>query len=137
MNPFSWVQALHETFITRPLRQLYFNGPSGLGFWDGTSWEDICFSISGTPSSFWVSHMDPCLKMCEQKFFSFGTAVNFIVYSYILIRGVNGLMFHFSFTRPVLRELAHLRTHGPPVSQTSISDTVQKDPRHTCSHERG
>lgn len=80
-----------------------------MGFWGGTSWEDVCFSLSGTPSSFWVLHMDPCIEMCEQKFVSFSTAVNFIVYSYILLRVVNGFMFHISFTRPVLRELAQLR----------------------------
>jgi hypothetical protein len=106
-----WVRSLHHTFIQAPLRELYFNGPESLGFWDGIEFADICFSLTNTSSTFWLEHLGECVEMCDKKFGAFNTVVNFVIYVVILFRVVNGVMFHFCFTRPFIAEFRRLRTH--------------------------
>lgn len=106
-----WVRSLHHTFIQAPLRELYFNGPESLGFWGGIEFADICFSLTNTSSTFWLEHLGECVEMCEKKFGAFNTVVNFVIYVVILFRVVNGVMFHFCFTRPFIAEFRRLRTH--------------------------
>jgi hypothetical protein len=117
-NPLTWARALHALLITNPLHQLYFHGPSTLGFWNSAPPEDICSTLTGTPSYFWSTHVEQCAELREQKFRSFSVGVNFIVYSYILLRCLNGFMFHLSFTRPVLQELRIARGAQPRITKT-------------------
>ena len=109
-----WVRSLHRTFVEVPLRELYFNGPESLGVWGGIEIADICFSLTNTSSMFWVEHLGECSDMCEKKFGAFNTAVNFVIYVIILLRVVNGVMFHLCFTRPFLAEFRRLRSFETP-----------------------
>ena len=103
------IRLIHTTFIRQPLYSLYFNGPESLGFWGGAAPEDICFSLTATPSSFWQTNPIQCTNLCEQKFGAFSTFINFALYAVTLFRLANGIMFHVCFTRPVLSELKRLQ----------------------------
>lgn len=100
---------VHTTLIRQPLRALYFNGPENLGFWGGAVQADICFSLTSTPSSFWQHNPIQCNTLCDQKFEAFSTFINFAIYAVLMLRVVNGLMFHVCFMRPVLRELERIQ----------------------------
>lgn len=113
MSLWAWLFHIHTLAIQQPLRSLYFRGPEALGFWGGAAIEDICYSLTATPSTFWTQHMQQCMQLCEQKLDAFTTAVNFVIYFVILVRLVNGLMFHVCFTRPVLAELRRMREPTP------------------------
>jgi len=100
---------LVSTLVTAPLRTLYFNGPTMLGFWGGAGKEDICYSLTGTTANFWIQHFAQCLQLCDQKFDAFRTVVVFISYSFLLYRLLTTIAFHLLFTRPILNELRALR----------------------------
>ena len=111
-------QAFHVS-VHKPLYMLYFNGPTVLGFWGGANLPDICFSLTGTTSSFWVQHPYECSALTHQKYASFETAVLFCLYVFTLIRLIGALITHILFTRPVLLELRKLHTSSgiPPAHQ--------------------
>ncbi len=120
---YTWVvgtlRALHATLIRQPLYNLYFLGPDTLGFWAGAAPEDICFSLTATPSSFWRQNPIECTMLCEQKFTGFCTFVNFVMYAALLVRVLNAAVFHLCFTRPVLGELKRMRL------ERRVPDAVQ------------
>ena len=108
------VSHLVKTFITQPLSTLYFNGPTTLGFWGGATPQDICFSLTGTTSSFWASQPEQCTQLTNQKFEAFTTVVMFLFYTLFIYRLFNILTLHVCFTQPVLRELRAMRTQPAP-----------------------
>lgn len=99
---------IHDVFIQNPLRSLYFKGPEAMGFWAGMDMADICSSLTTTSAAFWLQHHNECLDLCEKRFGAFSTTVNFVVYTIILIRVLNGIVFHVCFTRPVMSEIRML-----------------------------
>ena len=113
------VKAVHSTCVRQPLRELYFKGPEKLGFWGGAAIEDICFSITSTPSLFWQQHTIQCYEICEQHFTSFFTIINFGLYCGIMLKIVNALVFHVCITRPMIQELRQIGM------KRSVPDTVQ------------
>lgn len=123
---FQW---LHTTLIHNPLYSLYFKGPENIGFWGGAAREDICFSLTTSPSSFWQENPIQCNILCEQRFEAFITLINFIIYSVIMVRLVNGIVFHLCFTRPVLKELRQSR-----VAHSVDNDTRYPGRNQGCRH---
>ena len=95
--------------VWEPLHTLYFRGPTSLGFWGGAAEEDICFTLTGTTSLFWIQHMDECTTLTHQKFDAFTTVVMFVFYFTTLYRLCTVLAFHVCFTQPILRELRDMR----------------------------
>jgi hypothetical protein len=107
------VRILMQSFITHPLHALYFDGPTTLGFWGGAKREDICFSLTGTASSFWSTHPEQCAELVTQKFNAFSVVVLVLLYIFFLYRLVNILTFHVCCTQPVLREIRRLGSATP------------------------
>lgn len=105
-----FLRLIHTTLIRQPLHSLYFDGPESVGFWGGAANEDICFSLTATPSGFWQENPLQCSRLCEQKFEAFATFINFAVYTVVLLRFVNAIVFHMCFTRPVLCELRRVQS---------------------------
>lgn len=64
---------------------IYLHGPSlwGYGFWEGASEADICSSVTGVSSAFWMTNESMCLEIIERKSDAFllgicGTLVLFV-----------------------------------------------------------
>jgi len=103
-----FLYAVHEVFITRPLRSLYFNGPllHGYGFWGGTRPEDICAGIStGTSSLFWMANTTQCNALLDQRFGAFLTAVQVVGYAFVLYRFLCWFSFHFFVVNPTVNRI--------------------------------
>lgn len=113
-----WIHSVARLFIYTPLRALYFNGPTTVGFWGGAQPHDICFSITGTTSSFWLDHVQECDRLCEQKFDAFAVFVIFGLYIAMLAKFVDAITIHICFTRPILGELRR--------AETGVAHTVYK-----------
>ena len=96
-----WLLAqIYELSIENTFRQLYFKGPSSFGFWSGQEIEDICYSITSTPASFWMLHYTQCVELCEQRFQSFMATVNFVLYFFVVYRVIQGCFFYMFVIRP-------------------------------------
>jgi hypothetical protein len=115
----NYVYAAGHLIIHNPLRTLYFNGPTALGFWGGALPQDICFSLTGTPSVFWAQHVQECMRLCEHKFDAFAVIITFGVYVALVFRCVEAVAMHLCFTRPILCELRRRR-------KTRITQSVDK-----------
>jgi len=114
----NWVYSAGRVFVHNPLRTLYFNGPTALGFWGGALPQDVCFLLTGTPSTFWTEHMDECMRLCEQKFDAFAVVITFGMYVALVLKCVEAVTMHLCFTRPILCELRRSKARiAHPVDQ--------------------
>ncbi len=77
-------------FVGFPLKILYFNGPSalGFGFWEGKSGEDICSQLTNVDSAFWVigeDHQSACRDILDRRFNGFALAIGVVIYFVMLV----------------------------------------------------
>jgi len=84
LNPFSrffgtqmW---LYDTLFVNPLRTLYLNGTTMLGFWNGQSALQICAQVTHQSELFWQQHPHDCSLIVEQRFSSALSTVQILLY---------------------------------------------------------
>lgn len=107
-----WSEALSEVYriiIYVPLYNLYFKGPTALGFWGGAAPEDICFLLTGTTSVFWTTHSDECTLLIQQHFNSFLVIIQLFLYILMWFRILQSMSFYMTVTKPILKELKQLQ----------------------------
>jgi hypothetical protein len=105
LAPLQWV---HTTFILTPLHELYFHGPllHGWGFWGGNAPETVCASmLPGSHASFWLQHLHDCDALLQQRFHAFSVGVHFVVYTLILFKLLQGILFHCLVIQPALSRI--------------------------------
>lgn len=82
MLPYTLTDLLIET----PLKQLYRNGPSIVGGWEGEKMEKICMRITYHGDvDFWARNMEECLKIYHSKELSLLLVTKPILYLVLLI----------------------------------------------------
>ena len=84
------------SFLERPLRLLYFDGPSygNYGFWNGVSNAEICASLTKTNSMVWLTTSETireCGFMVNKAFTSFYVLVTCLIYFYFLVTFLRGM----------------------------------------------
>ena len=67
--------------IYQMTRVVYLHGPSFLGFWEGTSFEQVCAWITSTPTVMWTrsQNAEYCHDIIDRKVFSLFTIVLLII----------------------------------------------------------
>jgi len=104
LSPF---EQLHHWLLVAPLSNLYYFGPTfhGYGFWNGTPIEDICASLTGSPSAFWINNLGECQQLVERQFFAFLAGAHFILYAFIMYRFFTHLWTYIFVTRPIIKSM--------------------------------
>ena len=95
---------IYEKTITNPLRILYFIGP----VWKNAPPDEICHSITGVPSVWWMENLDrqqACADLLERKFHSFDAGVITCVYFTFLTFVVLQLLCTCCCIRPIARAI--------------------------------
>lgn len=82
----AWAQTCYDMAVVNPLERLYLFGPTlcGYGFWGGRAREDICASLSNTPSAFWAQHAGECDDLIARNFNATLVAAESIIYVALL-----------------------------------------------------
>lgn len=80
----------YETLIVNPLWQLYRCGPnvSGIGFWYGRPFSEICQILTNHKQSFWEKHPEECEGMVRSRFESFRKSLEITLYFFCLCRAL-------------------------------------------------
>lgn len=65
--PEHWIR-LFMGLIEYPMFYMYLNGPQTVGLWAGVDIEEICFVLTGVPSSHWVYNQYQCQILIERQF---------------------------------------------------------------------
>ena len=122
-------------FVSAPLRALFERGPGWIG-WQGRNYADVCAELTGSPATFWETHMDECSDIVDKRFQSFEIVVQFVVYGYLLftITGllVRACIFRWTVVLPVERLLAN--ANFPSISNHSAGRyTLRSSPRRQIS----
>jgi hypothetical protein len=71
---------LYDTLFVNPLRTLYLNGTTMLGFWNGQSALQICAQVTHQSELFWQQHPQDCSVIVEQRFSSALSTVQVLLY---------------------------------------------------------
>ena len=127
---FIWLlHRLHSLVLVNPLRTLYFNGPSlhGYGFWNGAQSTDICASLTGTSSLFWLSQLGECDTLLDRHFHAFLITVQMGVYILFLYNLCSLLWFRYCVLRPPIRAL--IPFHQPQIHKRRILYSPKKRTR--------
>jgi len=96
---------LYDVFIMKPLRNIYFNGPSLFGFWEGKESTDICAAITGVSATFWVSNTEECNHVLAQKIQAFVTGGVFLLYLLFIYHLLSYISFQLCVMYPMKREM--------------------------------
>ena len=107
------VSMLYEQLVLRPLRRLYLQGPSFVGFWGGQALADVCAQMSTVPASFWAEHPDRCDVLVEQRLQSFVVTVETVAYAWAAYRAVSAYFWRWAVVHPIVTELRLLRAGAP------------------------
>ena len=92
---------INNLFVGGPLRRLYHDGPTILGFWGGVDNSHICTTLSKAPIALWIANPEECLKLIERHFTGIYTLVNFIIYLIVFYNCMANLMFYYTISRPM------------------------------------
>lgn len=71
---------LYDTLFVNPLRTLYLNGTTMLGFWNGQSALQICAQVTHQSELFWQQHPHDCNLLVEQRFSSALSTAQILLY---------------------------------------------------------
>jgi hypothetical protein len=108
-----WSEILWTTWTlaSYPLRVLYLNGTSVLGFWEGRLAADICAEITGVGADLWRTgvNADRCFDLIERKADAFAITVLFGASAFTLTTLAGYLAFQCCVIRPIIRELRRWR----------------------------
>lgn len=117
---FFYFNQTFEILLSYPLQKLYLKGPNplGLGFWAGKPAQDICSTITGSPSYFWETHINECLNIISTHFESFMLTISilmYIIFLFMIFCGVISNSFNmsvgiFSFIPFVVNSCIHKTT---------------------------
>lgn len=108
---------LWNWIIDFPLRTLYLNGPSilGYGWWEGLQDCDICAQMTGVGAEFWSQEdsQDICQKLIQRKVFAFeiGNIALISVVGCIAIS--TALYWRWFIVRPFTRDLKAIWNPAP------------------------
>ena len=98
--------------IDWPLRTLYLNGPSllGYGWWEGVGEADLCSQITGVGAEFWDGEhsQDACGDLIERKVFAFEIGTLAITTLGMTILLGSTLYWRWCILRPLTQELKML-----------------------------
>lgn len=85
---------LHKTqnvFIF-PLKFIYYNGPSRLGFWNGKDSADACSEITRVPAEIWRVQDQACTNLLGKDFTAFCIGLGLLCGSVFLCKYTEVLM---------------------------------------------
>jgi hypothetical protein len=71
---------IYDVLFVNPLRTLYLNGTTILGFWNGQSALQICAQVTHQSELFWQQHPDDCSVIVEQRFAAALSTVQILLY---------------------------------------------------------
>jgi hypothetical protein len=71
---------IYDVLFVNPLRTLYLNGTTILGFWNGQSPLQICAQVTQQSELFWQQHPHDCNVIVEQRFSAALSTVHILVY---------------------------------------------------------
>ena len=80
---FDFCHRVYGCLVVKPIRTLFFYGPSAMGFWEGRAASQICAGITKqTTSEFWSiqANRAACDKIVEHRMYSFQVVVELCVY---------------------------------------------------------
>jgi hypothetical protein len=63
-----------------PLRIVYLKG-----FYNGSSDADVCHSITGVSSTYWLARLDDCVHIIHLRLFNFTVSVAAVLYFILLL----------------------------------------------------
>ena len=104
---------LYDRLVLRPLRRLYLQGPSYLGFWGGQALADVCAQMSTVAAAFWAEHPDRCEELVTQRLQSFVVTVETAAYAWLAYRAVTACVWRWTVVHPIVSELRRLRAGAP------------------------
>ena len=106
MNLFkSVVYKVYEKIIIKPLNNIYFKGPSFLGFWEGKVNYDICAEVSGVSALFWEKNTDECVHILSHKSAAFVELVSFGLYVFLLYYVMNIIALQLFVIYPIKKQI--------------------------------
>ena len=93
--------------VVRPLRYMYFDGPTvlGVGFWEKLPEKDICSRLTGVSATFWTQNEDECNNLVSRKFDTFIVGAFSFAYIWLAYTVISNLMFRFLVLRPIANEI--------------------------------
>ncbi len=71
---------IYDVLFVNPLRTLYLNGTTILGFWNGQSALQICAQVTHQSELFWQQHPHDCSVIVEQRFAAALSTVQILLY---------------------------------------------------------
>ena len=71
---------IYDVLFVNPLRTLYLNGTTILGFWNGQSALQICAQVTHQSELFWQQHPQDCNVIVEQRFSAALSTVQILIY---------------------------------------------------------
>ena len=119
-------QAVLDMAILRPLKTLYFDGPTilGIGFWEKLPQRDICSRLTGVSATFWdksdAAH--ECSALVSRKFETFIVGAFTLSYVWVVYKFVSYILFRFFVIQPITKE---------------IKDEIKKVLESTSFHDQG
>jgi hypothetical protein len=96
----------------RPLKILYFGGPSllGYGFWTGRNTEDICAELTQVTSTHWLQGgVEECSRLLEHHFDAFYIGSNALIVFGGLLTVICMCLCHCFFVRPITRAIIEVK----------------------------
>jgi len=95
--------------ILRPLRNLYFDGPTvlGVGFWEKLPQKDICSRLTGVSATFWdkADASEECKDLLSRKFDTFIVGAFTLGYIWVIYKVFSYVLFRVFVLRPITNEI--------------------------------
>ena len=87
----SWQTVLlgiYDWLLVKPLRKLYFGGPTvyGYGFWGGREPDEICAELTNVPARHWNEHPAECEELLDKQLRAFLIALETLAYLGLLYK---------------------------------------------------
>ena len=100
---------LLDLAILRPLRNLYFDGPTvlGVGFWEKLPQKDICSRLTGVSATFWdkADASEECKDLLSRKFDTFIVGAFTLGYIWVIYKVFSYVLFRVFVLRPITNEI--------------------------------
>lgn len=98
-----------DLVILRPLRNLYFDGPTilGVGFWEKLPQKDICSRLTGVSATFWdkADASKECKDLVSRKFDTFIVGAFTVGYIWVVYKVFSYILFRVFVLRPITNEI--------------------------------
>lgn len=105
---YQFIYYLYNKILREPFFIFYLKGPHIIGCWEGIDLINICSQLSGTTAHFWITNMDECNVMINNKFESYYILLITILYCMFLIKIYEYLWWRYFVYTPIINKIDYL-----------------------------